>query len=364
MRVLEKLQEVGQSLWLGHLSRELIRDGSLMNYIEERSITGLYFSPQAFRQTLAASSAYDSTITRKLSEGFYGESLVYSLIYEDVRYAADLLRVVYDRTDGVDGWSVIPVSPLSSVDNETLVSKLQDIHRQVQRSNVLLCLPALPDRLEIIEELVFGGVPINIANIYSDKQYREVSNACLRGIERRIESGLKSVVSTLITINVARLETAFSQQTDRQAATDLAVATARKIYGTLREMNNSQQWGRLFNMGVRPLRLIWTYSGGTRMVDVNCALYSRLMAPYTVVALPDTSLEEYVAQPAPENPIPIDGGDCEQVLAGCSQLGIDVEIEADQLQADYINWMSNEWAMLLESIARRSAELTQKVAQL
>lgn len=362
VRVLEKVHSVGQSLWLGHLSRELIRDGSLFRYIEDGSITGLSFSSQAFRNSLTDSVAYDLAIAKKLGEGLYGESLAYSLIYDDVRCAADLLRIVYDRTNGVDGWVVIPVSPLSTADNDTLVSMLNEIHHQINRPNVLLCLPALQDRVGIIEELVCSGIPINIANIYSDMQYIAIAESCLAGIERRIDAGLKTVVSTFLTINIARLETALSQKTDRQKATDLSVAMARKIYKTLRELNNSERWGRAFSTGVRPLRLVWTYSGGTRMLDANCALYRKLIASYTVVALPDKSMEEFLMQPAPDDPMPVDGGDCERILAGARQVGLDVEKEADHLRADYIEWMSREWVMLLENIARRSAALTKNEA--
>jgi len=357
VRTRERMQSVGQSLWMGDLSRALIRDGSLLRYIEEQSITGLTYSPQAFRYALSESPAYDATIARNLGQGVFSELLANRLIYEDVRYAADLLRAVYDRTDGVDGWVVLPVSPLSISDREMIVSILHGMYQNIQRPNVLLCLPALPDRIGIIENLVYAGVPINIANIYSDKQYGVVAGACLKGIERRIDDGLKPAVSPFITINIAGFRSSLLPLSDRRKATELSMAMAWKIYRTSRNLENSEQWGRIFCSGARSMRLVWACSAGSATEDADCSLYNRLIAPFTVVALPVEQIDEFILLPAPEQSVLTDGADREQVLSLAAGAGFDIDVEADRLQQDYIDWLAKEWAMLLESIAVRSAEL-------
>ena len=358
MKTLKKLKSVGQSLWLGQLARQSIRDASLINAIEDWSVTGMAFSPQSICLALSETGSYDSAIARKLKEGLYGEALAYSNIYEDVRYAADLLRPFHDRTDSVDGWVVSPVSPLSTAGNHSLVLKYKQIYEQIKRPNTLLCLPAFSEHLPDIEELVYAGVPINIANIYSDKQYAAVAKTCLAGLERRLDAGLKPGVSTFITINVARLEAALEQKTDSLTASSLAVAMARKIYRTMRDLNNSPEWGRTFNAGVRPLRLVWTYCGRNQTPQDNCSLYRRLIAPYTVLALPWNVISKFVTQSVDKAPMPLDGGDCDRVLMDSIRAGLDVDLEADRLQREYIGWLSKEWAILLESFARRSAAVT------
>jgi transaldolase len=359
MNTLEKLKSVGQSLWFGQLSCQSVRDASLIHAIDRWSVTGLAFSPQAIGLALSETGTYDSAIARKIKEGFYGANLANTILYEDVRYAADLLRPIYDRTDGVDGWAVSPVSPLSTAGNHALVLKYKQIYEQIKRPNTLLCLPAFSKHLPDIEELVYAGVPLNIANVYSDKQYAAVAKSCLTGLKRRLKAGLKPNVSTFITINIARLEAALTQKTDFRTATSLAEATARKIYRTMRETNNSQEWGRTISFGARPLRLVWSYCGQKQTAEDGGSLSCRLIAPYTVLALPGKVISEFVTQSVDKAPMPLDGDDGEQVLTNSIRSGLDIEFEADRLQREYTGWLTKEWAILLESFARRSAAVIQ-----
>ena len=359
MGVQRKLHSTGQSLWMGRLSREMITSGSLPRCLEDFSISGLLFSPQALRKELSNGTTYDSAIAQKLENGCYGESLAYELIHEDGRYGADLVRATFERSDSVDGWVVIPVSPLSMSYDETLVATFKNITAQLQRPNVLLSFPAMPDRLKNIEELVYAGIPINITNVYSHHQYRVIAQACLRGIERRIDSGLKPSVSNFITFNVSRLENNLSQKMDRKTAVRLTVAVARKNYKTMRQLQSCPEWDRVCSTGGRPPRLVWNYSGISDMGAVNLATYSKLIAPFTVIALPSESIDEFILRTNPDEPLPIDGGDCDQVLTKSKMDGFDVDDEADKLQAEYIGWLTKEWAMLLESLARKSARVNQ-----
>lgn len=356
----DKLRTVGQSLWLGQLSRRSIGDGSLLRYIEDCSVTGLSFSPQAISQAICDSHVYDSAIVKKLSEGLYGKSLTYSLIYEDVRYAADLLRAIHDRTDGADGWAVVPVSPLSISDNEKLTAVLGKIHERIHRPNALITLPALPDRLSLIEDLVFAGVPISIVNIYSDKQHLAISQAYLAGIERRIKAGRKAAASAFATINISRLESVLSEKTDSETATKLSLAIARKIYKTMRDLHRSQEWDRAYSLGARPLRLVWVSAEGTAQNDINLALFHNLIAPFSVISIPDESIDAFIDHDVPEGVMSVDGGDCDQVLADYRRDGLDVEAVAEELQAEYSDWLAREWIILLENIAKKSARIAQQ----
>lgn len=288
----------------------------------------------------------------------YGEPLAYRIIHEDTRYAADLFRPVYERTNGVDGWVVTPVSPLSMAGNHSLVLKYKKVYEQIKRPNVLLCLPALNDRLPDIEELVYAGVPLNIANIYSEKHYTAVTNACLAGVERRLEARYKPGVSTFITINIYRLIKALEQKADSSIAIALAVAMAQKIYRRLREQLNSPEWNKIFSMGVSPFRIIWTYCDDDRVPEVYCDLYRSLIAPYTVISLPGDLIRKIIAHPVEMMPMLLDSEECDQVLIDSHQAGLNIEAEADRLQHDYIGWLSKEWAILLENFARKSATVT------
>lgn len=355
MKILTRLRAAGQSLWLGHLSRKSIHDGLLMHAVQDWPVSGLAFSPQAIYQELSNADGYDSTIAGKLSEGLYGEPLAYSEIIEDVRYAADLLRPLYDRTNGADGWAVAPISPLSTAENKTLVSKYRQINLLVRRPNTLLCLPATPDRLPLIEELVFAGVNTNISNVYSDTQYRAAAKACLAGIERRLEAGLEPNMSLFITVNIARLESTLRQKTGGEQSAALTCCIARNTYRAMCELMTSREWERAYSAGAKPPRIVWSYCDIDNRVELDCGYYRSLIIPETVLALPHQMLTRDDDQLVDGASFSLDGSVSDQVLANSSQTGLDVEYEADRLQREYIGWLSKEWAILLENLARKSA---------
>lgn len=353
------MRSAGQSLWLGELSRQSISDWSIVNNTEDWPFTGMALSTGALSRALSESDVYDAAIERKLGQGMYGELLAASVMYEDTRYLADLLRPVYDRTDGVDGWVVTPVNHLSSSADRSLTSRYQQTFEQIQRPNILLCLPALPDYLPDIEALIFAGVPLNISNIYSDMQYNTVAQACLRGIERRIEAGYKPAVPTFITVNIDALRLLLSQKTGTQNATELSLAMAKKIYRTLHQINNSHEWSRVFSAGVRPLRIVWNCLIIEQTPPIDEELCCRLITPCSVMNVPVDRAKGFVELPVDEQFMPLDGGDCDQMLMKTCADGLDVETEAAGLQHDFARRISSEWAVLLESFARKSASVIQ-----
>ena len=357
MKVLEKRKSVGQSWWIAHLSHLSIRDESLRHTIKDWSITGMAFSPEAICQALADTDAYDHAIAKKLKEGMYGPPLVYNLIFEDVRQAAALLRSVYDKTDGLDGWAVMPVSPLFNNEYNSLAAMYKQIWDQLERPNVLLLLPAFSAHLSEVEELVFAGIPINIANVYSADQFAAVAQACLAGIKRRLEAGDTLHRSIFISIDIGRLVMALQKKVTHQRARILTLAIARKIYRALQNLHNSPEWDRIIKADGQPLRLVWALAGDIQKDEVDIGLNGSLIAPYTTVSLTPTMLTRIAAQNVDDEPMPVDGEDCDQVLTNFALTGFDVNSEADNLQLGHFDRLSKKWALLLENVARKSAEV-------
>jgi transaldolase len=355
----DKLRTAGQSLWLNNLSRELIHDGSLAGYIEDRLITGMSFSPEAFRRTLSCSQVYDSVVLKKIKKGWYGEKLARSLILEDVRYAADLLRHIHDQTGGVDGWAILPFSPLSVCDRDILADAITYLYAQVRRPNTLVTVFGLPENNEIIEEIVFAGVPINIAFIYSHDQYLQAAGACLRGIERRIAAGLKPAVSAFISISICRLKAVLSRQMSREVANRSAIAMARKIYKAMRDLHSSKQWELVYNKGYRPLKLVWSSSAYEQDIDSDISLYNELIAPFTIASWSGQAIEKFINGSPPDTTMPIDGGDCEKTLESEHKAGLDLEAIADNLQNDDVSSQIETWIEMLELLAQKSAAVVQ-----
>ena len=192
MKATRKLHDIGQSLWLDNITRDLLESGTLARYIGELSVTGLTSNPTIFNNAIKNSGDYDSAIRSKLKSGKSGESLFFELAIDDVTRAADLFRPVHDRTRGVDGWVSLEVSPLLAHDTNTTLAVAKDLHARAGRPNLFIKIPGTKEGLPAIEESIFAGVPINVTLLFSREQYVAAAEAYLRGIERRIAAGLDS----------------------------------------------------------------------------------------------------------------------------------------------------------------------------
>ena len=193
MKATQNLHELGQSLWLDNITRNLLKTGVLRRYIDELSVTGLTSNPTIFDHAIKNSSDYDGAIKSKLAEGKSGEKLFFELALEDLTQAADLFRPIHDRTCGVDGWVSLEVSPLLAHDTKSTIAVAKDLHARAGRPNLLIKIPGTPEGLPAIEEAIFAGVPVNVTLLFSDDQYVAAADAFMRGIERRIEAGLPPI---------------------------------------------------------------------------------------------------------------------------------------------------------------------------
>ncbi|MEA2116226.1 MAG: transaldolase family protein [Thermodesulfobacteriota bacterium] len=358
MEAPERLHSTGQSLWMDHVDREQICNGSLIQYIKEGAITGLSLSPQAICHSISNSTVYDDGICKKLDNSLYGEALVVDLILEDIHHAADPLKYVFDRTDGVDGWATLPISPLLTSDPGTLLQSVSVLHTRVNRANVLIMVPGLPDMLGPIEEIVFAGVPINITFIYSCNQFLNTAEACLRGIKRRIALGLKPTVPVFISIPISHLAAALAKEIKQEAATRASIDIARSIYKTMRMLHTSQQWERAYNVGARPLRLVWVSSDDESAAVSDISLYNYLAAPFTVVTMSERTMGAFFDHGHPEALLPYDGYDYEENVAGHQKAGRNFKHLADSLQEKAAAWQVKTWITLLDTVARKSASCT------
>src|SRR5258705_7805098 len=194
------LHELGQSLWLDNITRNMLRNGTLNGYIDELSVTGLTSNPTIFNQAIKSRTAYDAAIHQMLKEGKTGEALFFELALEDLTQAADLFRPIWDRTNGVDGWVSLEVSPLLAYDTASTIAAAKDLHARAGRPNLFIKIPGTPEGLPAIEEAIFVGVPINVTLLFSREQYVAAAEAFLRGIERRIAAGLKPEVGSVASV--------------------------------------------------------------------------------------------------------------------------------------------------------------------
>jgi len=357
MKPTATLHDLGQSLWLDNITRNLLRTGVLRRYIDELSITGLTSNPTIFDHAIKNSNDYDDAIKSKLAEGKSGEKLFFELALEDLTEAADLFRSVYDRTCGVDGWVSLEVSPLLAHNTKSTVAEAKDLYARAQRPNLLIKIPGTKEGLPAIEEAIFAGIPVNVTLLFSDTQYLAAAEAYMRGVERRIEAGLKPDVGSVASIFVSRWDVAVSGKVPPALNNQLGIAVSKRAYKTYLSLLSSPRWMRAYNAGARPQRLLWA-STGTKDPKASDVLYVKaLAAPFTVNTMPEGTLKAVAEHGLVSATMPIDGGDSDEVLARFLAAGIDVQALSAQLQDEGAKSFVNSWNDLMGVITSKSAVL-------
>jgi len=357
MKATRMLHELGQSLWLDNITRNLLNTGVLRRYIDELSVTGLTSNPTIFDHAIKNGRDYDDAIKRKLAEGKSGEKLFFELALEDLRQAADLFRPIYDRTCGVDGWVSLEVSPLLAHDTKSTIGAAKELHAQAQRPNLFIKIPGTREGLPAIEEAIFAGVPVNVTLLFSGGQYLEAANAFMRGIERRIEAGLRPDVASVASIFISRWDVAVTGKVPKALNDRLGIAVAKRAYKAYLGLLSSPRWMRAYNAGARPQRLLWA-STGTKDPEASDVLYIKgLAAPFTVNTMPEGTLKALADHGDVGAALPADGGDADEELARFADAKIDVDALATQLQDDGAKSFVKSWNELMGVIGSKSETL-------
>jgi transaldolase len=357
MKATQLLHNLGQSIWLDNITRDLLTSGTLERYVNELSVTGLTSNPTIFDHAIKNSNAYDAAVREKLSQGKSGESLFFELALEDLVRAAALFRPIYDQTNGVDGWVSLEVSPLLAHDAASTLAAAQDLHMRAGQPNLFIKIPGTKEGLPAIEEAIFAGIPINVTLLFSREQYLAGAEAFLRGIERRIDAGLSPAVGSVASVFVSRWDSAVMDKVPGSLRDQLGIAIAKRTYKAYRALLATPRWQRVFNSGARPQRLLWA-STGTKDPKASDVLYIKaLAAPFTVNTMPEGTLKALADHGAIDTILPADGGDCEEVLGQFAKAGIDVNELAAQLQDEGAKSFVKSWNDLMDVIAFKSAAL-------
>ena len=354
MKATQKLNEMGQSLWLDNITRGLLTSGTLRRYIREFSLTGLTSNPTIFDHAIKNSHDYDVAIRQKLKEGKSGEALFFELALEDLRQAADLFQPIHDQTNGVDGWVSLEVSPLLAHDTSGTLAAAQALHARAGRPNLFIKIPATKEGLPAIEEAIFASVPINVTLLFSRAQYAAAAEAYLRGIERRITAGLNPDVGSVASLFVSRWDVAVVGKAPEALRNRLGVAIAGQTYERYRVLLDSPRWQRIFNAGARPQRLLWA-STGTKDPQASDILYVQaLAAPLTVNTMPEATLKAFADHGNFGETLP---GSADEVLAKFAKAGIDIDALAAQLLDEGTGSFVKSWNELMACIASKSDAL-------
>jgi transaldolase len=351
----QQLHDAGQSLWLDNITRGILASGELATYVEQYTLTGLTSNPSIFDAAFSTTSDYDEAIAAGVLAGRTGENLFFDLAVEDLQAAADVFRPVWDRTDGVDGWVSLEVSPKLAYDAAATIEQAAELHARADRPNLFIKIPGTPEGLPAIEEAIFRGIPINVTLLFSANQYRAAADAYLRGVERRIEAGLNPAVGSVASVFMSRWDTAVADKVPAELANTLAIAVGLQTYRAYREILESARFARAANYGARMQRLLWA-STGTKDPNASDTLYvSGLITPFTVNTMPFKTIQAFADHGVVAPALPTDGGDSEAVLAAFEAAGVDVAALAAKLQSDGAAAFVKSWEQLQGVVDTKTA---------
>src|SRR5262249_11228486 len=268
----------------------------------------------------------------------------------DLTRAADLFQPIFARTDGVDGWVSLEVSPLLAHDTNHTLAAARNLHQRGGKPNLFIKIPGTVEGLPAIEEAIFAGVPVNVTLLFSREQYLAAAEAYLRGVERRIAVGLNPAVASVASLFVSRWDVAVAGKVSAELTNRLGIAVAQRSYKAYVELLASPRFQRAANSGARAQRLLWA-STGTKDPKASDALYVKaLAAPFTVNTMPEGTLKAFADHGEVGELLASDGGDCERALASFAKAGIAVDALAAQLQNEGASSFVKSWNDLMACI--------------
>lgn len=353
----QQLHDIGQSLWLDNITREMLDSGQLQRYIDAYAVTGLTSNPSIFEKAIAG-GGYDDAIAAKAATGLDHEAIFFELAIEDLRRAADLFSPVHQRTDGVDGFVSLEVSPELAFDTANTTAAAARLHEQADRPNVFIKIPGTPEGLPSIEESTFAGIPVNVTLLFSTEHYLAAADAYLKGIERRVEAGLNPSVPSVASLFMSRWDVAVADDVPAELKDRLAIEVGKQAYAAYRELMASDRVQRLSNEGGRMQRLLWASTGTKDPAAPDTLYIEKLASPFTVNTMPQNTLEAFYDHGRVGDVLAADGGDYAEGLAAFTAAGIDLDAVAAKLQSDGADAFVKSWKQLIARIDEQSAALS------
>lgn len=357
MKPTQQLHDLGQSLWLDDITRDLLDSGTLNKYIDELSVTGLTSNPTIFDHAITNSSKYDDQMRKLVRGGFTGEALFFELAIDDLSRAADLFLPTHHRTASVDGWVSLEVSPLLAYDTKATIEEAVRLHNRAGKPNLFIKIPGTKEGLPAIEEAIFSGVAVNVTLLFSAADCTAAAEAYMKGLERRVAAGLSPDVRSVASIFVSRWDKAVMGKVPDNLSGKLGIAVAEQSYRAYRDILRSDRWQRLAGFGARPQRLLFASTSTKDPSQPDTLYVQALAAPNTVNTMPDATLLAFADHGTVDGALSPDRDDSDAVVAEYGTAGIDADALAAQLQKEGAESFVASWQDLLKAIDSKTAAL-------
>jgi transaldolase len=357
---LKEIEALGQAIWLDNLNRSLVEDGGLQRLIEEDGLTGVTSNPTIFEKGMGHSDRYDDDFREATASTEDPEEVFFQLGYKDVRGAADLLRGVFERTGGQDGYVSFELQPSLSFDTEGSVQAALKHYKRIDRENVLIKVPGTAEGVKAFEELTARGINVNVTLLFAVERYREVAEAFIRGLERRVEAGepvdrAASVASFFVSRVDSKIDKVLDQVGHPELCGKAAVANAKLAYEAFQELFSGPRWEALKAKGANVQRPLWA-STSTKNPDYKDTLYvDELVGPDTVNTMPDATIEAARDHATAARTVDQDVEGAHKLIADLKEAGVDVDdIVMHQLVDEGVKTFADSYNSLIETIREKA----------
>lgn len=372
MNPLVQLLEHGQSYWLDNLTRHMLHDGELQRRVNDEGLRGMTSNPAIFSKAISNSKDYDEQIERLVEEGRATEQIYEALVISDIQAACDILRPVYDASDGLDGYVSLEVSPHLAHDTQGSIEDGRRLHTDVDRPNLLIKIPGTPEGVPAIEELLFEGVCVNVTLLFSIESYEAVAWAYVRALERRVELNLPiRYVSSVASFFLSRIDSLVDKHLDKRLRTGTggsvdpkallgkaAIANAKLAYAKFQEILASERWQALAGKGAQPQRMLWA-STSTKNPEYRDVRYIEpLIGPYTINTLPEETIAAFADHGVVQDTVDKGGAEARKVMDDLARLGIEFAAVTEQLLDEGVQKFIEPYDELLATIENRSEPMS------
>jgi transaldolase len=359
---LHELSEHGVSVWVDSLSREMLETGELKRLIHEDAVVGVTSNPTIFEKALSTGEWYDEQLRAELEHSDDTKRVFFALAIEDIKRACDVLRPVWDRTDGVDGFVSIEVDPDLAYEREATFDQAQELHELVDRPNVYVKIPATAPGVGAIEDSIAAGRAINVTLIFSLERHAAVAEAYVRGLERLVEAGRDPThVASVASFFVSRVDTEADRRLEELDRKDLegrlAIDNAKLAYEHYLDVFSGPRWEALAAAGARPQRCLWA-STSTKNPAYRDVLYvEELIGPDTVNTMPFETIAAFQDHGVVRDTLTEGVDEARELLKQLAEAGVDYDDVTDTLEREGVQKFSDSFASLLEGIDAKRAAL-------
>jgi len=356
---LHDLSDLGQSVWIDSLSREMIESGELERLIDEDAVVGVTSNPSIFQKAFDSGDSYDEQMRQEMENEDDDREVFFRLAVTDVQNACDILRPTWDEGNGHDGWVSLEVEPDIAYDTAKTIEQARRFNKMVDRPNVFIKIPATEPGLEAIEESIAAGIPINVTLIFSLERHKAVAEAYLRGLERFVEGGGDpSTLASVASFFVSRVDTEADKRLDDIGGHDelkgeLAIANAKLAYQTYKEVFSGERWQKLADAGASAQRCLWA-STSTKNPDYRDVLYvEELIGPDTVNTMPLETVEAFQDHGEVAETLEQGLDEAHSLLDKLAEAGVDYDDVTRVLEEEGVQKFADSFNELLEGVAKK-----------